>query len=238
MKPDSIHPSDNPEDSSEIEESSVTGSEDLELDEDLEALVDSADEAERTGKIVQLLPVHAAPRTNKNALVVKRGRGRPRKVERMPTTSDLEYHALMTQEKARHIDSDPVVRATATHSDSADMLHLIKLEVAKEAAALHFQRIENEKLGKDTAQVSTRRIEALNKIAGIELEIKKLGAGMIDLKSEKMQRVFKFFISRIREIAGETLAEEEVDLFFNRLSTALEGWEDECADLVASGKSE
>lgn len=230
---------------SEIEESSATVSEpeydSSEFEDDMDALIDAASEEVteelRTTKVVQLLPVHAAPNTGKNPLRVQRQRGRPRKVERMPTTSDLEYHARMTEQKARFITGDPIVRAATAHADAADMLHSIKLEVAKETAALHFQRIENEKHGKDTAQVSTRRIDALKKIAELELEIRKLGADMIDLKGEKMQRVFSYFIQQIKETAGETLAPEAIDLFFNRLQTALDGWEDKCAELVSSEKN-
>lgn len=236
MNSDSIRPGDKSDESSEIEEASVTGSEEeLELEEDADPIVDGpTTEAERVGKVVKLLPVHAAPNTGKNPLVVKRGRGRPRKVERMPTTSDLEYHGIIAEERGLHIDSDPVVKAAVANSDTADTLHLVKIEIAKEAASIHFQRLENEKFGKDTAQTSSRRIEALTKIAGIELEIKKLGANMIDLKSEKMQRVFRYFVERVRQVLTETLDEEEVDLVFNRLSTALEGWEDQCAELVTS----
>lgn len=221
MKSNSVHPGANPDGESEIEESSALGSA-------------SETEAERATRAVQLLPVHAAPNTGKNGLKITRGPGRPRKVERAATVSDLEYHARISEQKAEHVDYDPLVRATLHHADSSDVLHLVKTEVAKEAASLHFQRLENEKFGRDTSQVSSRRIDALTKIANIELEIKKIGANTLDLKNEKIQRVFKYFIGKIKDVATETLPPEQIDLFFNRLSTALEGWEDECAALVAT----
>jgi hypothetical protein len=221
----------------EMEESAVLGSEEEvdETEEDVEKdYVQSLIDGLPRSNVVNLLPVHAAPHTGKNALKVTRGRGRPRKVERAATTSDLVYHAKVIEEKGAAIDSDSLVRAATLNADSADMLHLVKIEVAREAASLLFQRTENEKYGRDTSQVSTRRIDALKKIADIELEVKKIGAGMIDLKNEKMQRVFKFLIGQMREVAQEVLAPEAMDLYFNRLSTALEGWEDKCSELVAS----
>lgn len=184
-------------------------------------------------KVLSLLPVHAAPNTN---AAVKRGVGRPRKVERRANLSDLEYHAEMIEEKNKFIAEDPIVKATNARHDTTDMLHAIKLEIAKEAAALHFQRTEVEKYGRDTAQISTRRIEALKKISDLELDIRKLGVEKIDLKGEKMQRVFAYFIQQIKEIASESLSPQEVDLLFNRLSTSLEGWEEKCEDLVMSKK--
>ena len=192
-------------------------------------------EGERTNNVLQLLPVHAAPTLGGkgkqgNALKVERQRGRPRKVERMATTSDLQYHAAVSEEKARFIDSDAVVNASRGGADAPQMLKLIKSEVAKEAAALHFQRIENEKYGKDTAQTSTRRIDALTKIANIEMEIKKLGSEAIDLRHPKFQRVFGLWIEVMRQVASETLTPQQIDLFFNRFSTAIEGWEDRAAE--------
>ncbi len=203
----------------------------LETSEETEPEMQS--ESSAVSNVVKLLPVHAAPTTNGyTALKVDRGRGRPRKVERMPTTSDLEYHATMTEQKGKFVDGDPVVRATSKPTTPLDMLAIIKREVAKECAALHFQRLENEKLGRDTAQISTRRIDALKKIADIELEIKKLGSDVIDVHSEKFQRVAKFWVETIREIAEQTLQPEQIDMFFNRFMTAMEGWEEKVGDLT------
>jgi hypothetical protein len=193
---------------------------------------------ERQDNVRRLLPVHAAPNTGKNGLKVERQRGRPRKVERMPTTSDLEYHAEMSEEKTRFIDKDPVYLAALGKADSSEVLHIIKSQVAREAAALEFQRIENEKFGKDTAQISTRRIDALTKIATIELEIKKLGGDVLDLHGEKFQRIFNMLIESFQEVASEVLSPEHVNLLFNRLGTTLEGWEDRAASALAGKKSE
>lgn len=194
-------------------------------------------EGDKASNVLQMLPVHAAPTLggkgkSGNALKVHRGPGRPRKVERMPTTSDLQYHAAMSEEKAKFIDTDAVVAASRGGADAAQMLKLIKAEVAKEAAALHFQRIENEKFGKDTSQTSTRRIDALTKIANIEMEIKKLGSEAIDLRHPKFQKVYGLWIEMMREVASETLTPELIDLFFNRFSTKIEGWEDRAAEEI------
>ncbi len=200
-------------------------------------------DSERTNNIRKLLPVHAAPYSPRAAtggkgggehLTVKRTVGRPRKVEKMPTTSDLEYNDLMSAEKQAFIDSDPVVKATSPkgRAEAPEILRHIRAEIAKEAAALHFQRIESEKFGKDTQTVSSRRIDALTKIAHIELEIGKLGSAAIDLRGEKFQRVFMLWIATIKEVATEILSPEQIELFFNRLQTQMEGWEDRASDAV------
>lgn len=234
MNSDSIIPENGSID--EDEESSESDNPEDEAGEELHR-----SESDATGNVVQFLPVHAAPYSPRaasggkgggEALKVHRRAGRPRKVERMPTTSDLQYHALVEEQKAKFIDADPVVQASVKHVDPMTMLALIKSEVAKESAALHHQRIENGKYGRDTAQVSSRRIDALKKIADIELELKKLGGDVVDVKSEKMQRIFKFFVDTIRRIAEENLSPEEIDIFFNRLSTEFDGWEEKLAEAL------
>lgn len=181
----------------------------------------------------QLLPVHAAPKRGAGGGVLKvdRQRGRPRKVEKMPTTSDLEYHARISEEKAKFVTQDPVVVATSTGKvDAPDLLRKLRTEIAKEAASLLFQRVESEKFGKDTSQTSTRRIDALTKIAHIELEIAKLGPSQIDVRSEKFQQVISLFIEFMREAAAETMSPEILNLFFNRFETKMNGWEDKAED--------
>lgn len=175
----------------------------------------------------QLMPTHLAPKTKTGRPV-----GRPRKLEPKPTLHDLEYHSQMTEEKSRFIAEDPVVKSLSGKPDSAMLLGHIRTEIAKEAAALHFQRIENEKLGKDTAQTSTRRIDALTRIAHIELEIKKLAPDMLDVRGEKFQKVFAMFIDIMKDCAKETLTPQAIDLFFNRFSTMMSGWEDRASDLT------
>ena len=194
---------------------------------------DARSESAAMRPVVQLLPVHAAPHgPDRHPLKMQRRAGRPRKVERAPTTSDLEYHAAMVEEKAKFIDNDPVVNASQKHTDPLSMLAYIRTEVAKESSALHFQRLENEKHGKDTSQISTRRIDALKKIADIELELKKLGADVIDVHSEKFQLIFSIWIQIIREIAEDTMSAEQLDLFFNRLTTKMEGWEERAEEVL------
>ncbi len=176
---------------------------------------------------VRQLPTHLLPRT-----ATGRPIGRPRKINPKPTVNDLAYHAQMSEEKTKFISDDPVVKALSGRVDSAQLLATLRAEIAKEAAALHFTRIEAEKYGKDTAQTSTRRIDALTRIAHIELEIKKLAPDMIDVRGEKFQKIFAMFIEYLKETAQETLTPEAIDLFFNRFSTKMDGWEDRATDLI------
>jgi len=192
------------------------------------------DGTERVEAVLHLLPEQDAPHGADSHRLegVKRGRGRPRKIERKPTTSDLEYHAEMTRAREAFISSDPVLKKIEEHGDALDVLFLIKKEVAAEAASLHFERIETQKRGKETGQVSTRRIEALKKIADIELKIKEIDSESINLSSERMQKLFTMWVETMREVAQETLPEEAMNLFFNRFASVMEGWEERATNTL------
>jgi hypothetical protein len=148
-----------------------------------------------------------------------------------PTVEDLEHYASTEEERTAFVENDPVVRG-AKGRDPLILLSILKTEVAKEAAALAYQRQLNEQMGKDISQVSSRRIDAIKKIADIEMEMRKIGFDQIDVYSEKFQKVFKFWIETIQSVAENTLTREQLDLFFNRLTTEMEGWEEKAADLV------
>jgi hypothetical protein len=195
---------------------------------------DPQTEEERVEAVLHLLPEQDAPNTSDGHRLesVKRGRGRPRKIERKPTTSDLEYHAEMVRARQTFITSDPLVKKIEDKGDPLEVLYLIKKEVASEAASLSFERLEAAKRGKDTGQVSTRRIEALKKIADIELKIKEIDSESINLSSERMQKLFTMWVETMREVAQETVPEEVLDLFFNRFATAMEGWEERATNAL------
>lgn len=145
---------------------------------------------------------------------------------------DAQYHALLIERRTRFIDDDPLVKVVDAGGDAFAVLREIKREIARESASLHFDRMEFEKRGKDPTTVSARRIEALRRIADIELKIRELDQHALNLSSEKMQRIFALWVEAMREIAQEVLPPEVMDLFFNRFATAMEGWEERAQDAL------
>jgi len=189
--------------------------------------VDRVAKAERQANVV---PLHAA--TGSAAVEksdIKRAPGRPKKVHPKPSKSDLEYHAETIKRKAVHVEDDEVVRATDQRKDAAEVLRRIQAEIAREAAALEFERVEQSKYGKDTSAVSKARITALKEVANMELELKRLSSSVIDLKSEQMQKIFALWIAMVQE-AAIVLPAEVADVFFNKLVTLTNGWEEKAAN--------
>lgn len=194
---------------------------------DEELNVEELSHGEVLESATSILPLHdVGPFESENG-VVKRGPGRPRKVEKRPGRLDLEYHARMAVERQRFIDTDPLVGLIeGTPSDTLALLHRVKLDVAREAACLQFQRIEAEKYGKDTSAISIRRVKALEEIAKIELKLRQVDQDSINLHSEKMQKIFSMWVATMREVALEIMPPELLDMFFNRFATEMQDWEE------------
>lgn len=191
-------------------------------------MTDSKDRVQEAAEHAKVVPLHAATGA-KEAEKTPRAPGRPKKVVARPSKGDLEYHAETIKRKAAHVEKDEVVKAADKRENAAEVLRRIQAEVAREAAALEFDRIEQSKYGKDTASVSKARIAALKEVANLELELKRLSASIIDLKSEQMQKVFGLWISMIQE-AASVLPAEQADVFFNKLTSLTDGWEEKAAD--------
>jgi hypothetical protein len=148
-----------------------------------------------------------------------------------PTKEDLAYYEETAEERKKFIEEDAVVKS-AEGKDPLALLSTLKTQVAREAAALVYQRVQHEMMGRDITQIAGRRIDALKKIADIEMEMRKIGFDQINVYSEKFQKIFKLWIEIIQYVAQETLAPEQLDLFFNRLQSEMDGWEEKAENLV------
>lgn len=204
------------------------------LDDDADSSDDAADpithedKTKMDLKVAAVIPLHEVPGAH-----VKRKPGRPKKVQTQPTTSDLVYHAEMAKQQTQYVAADAIVRATKERKASLEMLQLSKERFALILATLEFRRIEDEKLGgKESAQILSRQAAVLRDIATLEMRISEMGSQLIDLHSEPVQKVFGMLVEKMRVIGAEVLPQEQFDIFFNRLSTALEGWEEEADALL------
>ncbi len=178
----------------------------------------------------KIIPLHELPPETR---ILKRRPGRSRKIEKKPTVDDLEYHNEIAKERLAYIENHPMVVAHApkeSGNSTIDTLNHVRHQIAKEAAILEFNRLELEKRGIDTSQVSTRIIQSWRQVAELSLEVKKLGVTVLDPNSSEMQKVFKLWVATLQEIMEEMVKEGTVDtpaldLFFNKFSKAMEGWE-------------
>lgn len=181
-----------------------------------------------TANQVVFLPSNVTAASGGRALAP---RARPTPTRQVSAQEEHDRALAMEEERRQFVASDPVVK-TAAGKDSLAVLAALKMEVARESAVLAFARTVLERQGRDGSAISSRRIDALKKIADIEFEMRKVGVDQLDVTSEKFQRVLKFFLELVSSSAVATLNPQEADLFFNKLTTEMEGWVDKVAELV------
>lgn len=105
------------------------------------------------------------------------------------------------------------------------VLHEVKVGMAIEAAALLADRRASQRAGRlDVAQLASRRVDALMKMASLELDAVKLGESTIDIGGSTMLAVEKLFVAIVDAVAAETLPTEVAGRLREMFSAELRKW--------------
>jgi len=160
----------------------------------------------------------------------KPGRKKKSAPPKLPTASTAK-NAQTQQEKQKFFDHDALLNQIEKGVESEDILLLVMRGFAQEAASLEFERLNAEAEGKETSQLSIRRINALKAIGETYLKRKDQLAGKtIDMESPAFSRLFGFMLETFREamLAGG-VSRDHVETIFARLSDRMsdETWEQE-----------
>lgn len=176
-------------------------------------------DTKNTNVVVPLLPLHLSGDR-------ARARGRPQKVEPRPSQSDLDYHAAILEERRDFVAEHPLVHAVEERNPQK-VLEETAAALAAEAASLEHLRGEVEKRGRDFSMISSRRSAILCELTKTQIKIRDLDPQVLDLSSEQMTRLFRYWIETIRDVALDVLPAEQFDIFFNALENRLQDWEAE-----------
>ncbi len=136
--------------------------------------------------------------TTKNGMpiVMKNTPGRKRKPDLKPANDAV---AETMVKKAEAIANDDVLRMTREAPESPDVLHQVMVGMADEAASLGFERVEAERKGEGTSQISMRRVNALKGVADTWLRRKEqIVNHSVDLDGVGFGVVAKFFMETFR----------------------------------------
>lgn len=182
-------------------------------------------------KPVPVYPVHHLPAPSRR--LPTRSQVREIMAEQLANRQQ-EDRNRRTEEREAYVANHPLVRGhepRATGNSTVDNLNRIKHQLTIEAARLEFDRADRDHRGLDTSNLSSKIVTAWTKVSTIELNIQKSGVTVIDPNSEEMQRVHKMWVDILREVMTGMVTEsvfpaEVLDLFFNKFSLAMEGWED------------
>ena len=143
------------------------------------------------------------------------------------------------RQKARDLTNDPIVKTAKTDPESSDLLHHVVVSLAEEAASLGHERRNAEMEGRETSQLSIRRVNALKAVAETWLKRKDQTVNReIDLSSPQFKAVFSLTLEAFREaMVDASLRPEMVEMVFAKLTAKLqEGWEQEARNRMKAAK--
>ena len=142
--------------------------------------------------------------------------GSPGKPSTQPTTPNASgstatpapnavISAIKTRKKEQ-IESDPLVDTAKKNPDSSDLLSKVIEGLAEESASLAFERSEAERKGESTAQISSKRVQALKAVGDTWLKKKEIiSSNGVDLESTAFKIVFTHIAETFRkacDVAG------------------------------------
>lgn len=145
-----------------------------------------------------------------------------------PTTP---RNAQMQADKLAFFDNDPLLKQIEQGVESEDILLLVMRGFAQESASLEFERLYAEAEGKETSQLSIRRINALKALGDAWIKRKEQLAGKtIDMGSPAFGRLFAFMTETFREaMLDGGVPRDQVETIFARLHDRMsdDTWEQE-----------
>jgi hypothetical protein len=145
-----------------------------------------------------------------------------------PTTP---MNAQVQANKIAFLDHDPLLLQIEQGVESEDILLLVMRGFAQEAASLEFERLMAESQGKETSQLSIRRINALKALGETWIKRKEqLSGRQIDLESPAFRKLFEFMTECFREsMHNGGVSRDQAETVFVALSERMieETWEEE-----------
>lgn len=154
-------------------------------------------------------------------LTMRNTPGRKRKTPApKPPAPTNETVATLVAAKEYFLENDSLMQQVDEGMDDEGVLHLIMRGFAEEAASLAFERGEAERTGKETSQLSIRRISALRNLGDVYLKRKEqLSGKVIDMDSPAFANLFKFMTETFREsMINGGIGADQVEVIFQSLA--------------------
>jgi len=190
-----------------------------------------------TGDLDQILPSDEILVNAGKPVTMLKAPGRRKKTPIIkPPTATV---AVLQEHKKKFLDSDPLVLQLDENADDDKTLQLIMRGLAQEQSSLEFERVEAERTGKDTSQLSLRRVNALKALSDTWIKRKDLMTGnTVDMASTAFSRLFQFMLSTFREaMLDGNVPTDQVEAVFSCLTDRLtdETWEQEAENHMKGG---
>lgn len=161
--------------------------------------------------------------------VVMRGKpGRRPKAQLKPVTPQIDE---VVRAKADHLEKDPLIREAQQDTNGDTVLDHVLVGMAQEAASIEFERMEAERHGQDTVNISAKRVRALKSMADTILKKKQIASGgIVDMDSPAFRALFTMMLGSFKESMVQAGCRPElIETTFTNLVKTLEdpGWKED-----------
>lgn len=161
-------------------------------------------------------------------IIMRHKPGRRTKADPQPVNDTVKE---LVKRKDDTIVNDSLRTVAVKDPDSDSVLHEVLKGLTEEVASLAFERAEAERLGKETSQISVRRIGGLKAVAETWLKRKdQLVSKSVDPDSPGFKAAVKFILETMREaMLSSGVRPEMVQSIYAKFSnlTDADSWESE-----------
>lgn len=151
--------------------------------------------------------------------------GRPSKLELhdvMPPATPVVGDLIRV--KASQMRTDTISQVVESTPESADVLHQVMLGMTEEQASLRFERMEAERNGQETSQLSMRRVQALKAIGDAWIKRREqVQSRAIDIESPAFEALLRLLAETFALAMQDVGVRDEVrDSIFANFSKRLD----------------
>lgn len=147
----------------------------------------------------------------------------------IPTSELLDPREIARelQERKEYVDRQELVRITKNQAPTAATIDLLLIEIAEEAAHLKWERRENARKGKSTAQLTVARIASLKQLTDILIKRKESSLNeRLTTKDPRVQKMFQIWAEMLYSVLEKCHVKPEmIDLIFSQIKTDMIEWE-------------
>jgi hypothetical protein len=159
-------------------------------------------------------------------ITMKTSPGRPRMVL-TPVSKQAEE---VSQAKDNHQALSDLVSLTRANSESDMVFNALMIGLSTEITSLEFERMEAERKGEDTSNISAKRVRALKTMTDAWLKKReKVDSHSVDMESPAFKAVFSFILDTVRGSMNDAgMRPEHIETVFAKLAKRLaDGWTDD-----------
>jgi hypothetical protein len=161
--------------------------------------------------------------------VIMRGKpGRRPKTQLKPVTPQIDE---VVRAKQEHLEGDNLAQEVRRDANGEQILDQILLGLAQESASIEFERMEAERHGQDTVNISAKRARVLKSMADTVLKKKQIASGgLIDMDSPAFRALFGMMLGTFKESMIQAGCRPEIiETTFTNLVKTLEdpGWKED-----------